>query len=285
MIGSEPGPSSGTQQSSTTSAGNEPKVHRSDAGLPRKAPQQTPQPPKQPQRKKARSNLRTNTPPSPAMFSNDSMSADEDDNIVLPTNEWKFPEPSGRLIKAIKRKLFGNPNKDITIVVWVMKHNTDEPSGAFDESFVPRENAMSLVSHWEVLLKRTTIYLCTWAEGIVSPRVLRKYIEKDNRRWIKLYRYISLKSQSNHLTVFPSPKTFALATCVECAADEKIRRKVIDETNLPAAANKDAFQFTAIKAESTIIVSDLPLNWKSTLKNINDIPSTASGWGWTDLQH
>ena len=123
----------------------------------------------------------------------------------------------------------------------------DEPSGAFDESFVPRENAMSLVSHWEVLLRRTTIYLCTWAEGIVSPRVLRKYIEKDNRSWIKLYRYIWLKSQSNHLTVFPSPKTFALATCVECAADEKIRRRVIDETNLPAAANKDAFQFTELR--------------------------------------
>ena len=191
---------------------------------------------------------------------------------MLSTNEWKFPDPSGRSIKAIKKQLFGNPNKEITIVVWVMKHNTDD--------------AMSFVSEWEVLLRRTTIYLCTWAEGIVSPKVLRKYIGKGNRSWIKLYRYIWLKSQSNHLCVPPSPKTFALlATCVDCAADESIRRRVIEGANLPAASQKDAFRFTGIKGESTIIVSDLPLSWKSNLKNLNDIPSTAGAWGWNNLQH
>ena len=100
-----------------------------------------------------------------------------------------------------------------------------------------------------------------------------------------MYRYIWLKSQSNHLCVLPSPKTFALATCVDCAADEDIRRRVIEETNLPAASSKDAFSFTGIRTERTIIVSDLPLSWKSNQKNLNDIPSTAGAWGWNSLQH
>ena len=85
--------------------------------------------------------------------------------------------------------------------------------------------------------------------------------------------------------MLPSPKTFALATCVDCAADEDIRRRVIEETNLPAASSKDAFSFTGIRTESTIIVSDLPLSWKSNQKNLNDIPSTAGAWGWNSLQH
>ena len=134
-------------------------------------------------------------------------------------------------------------------------------------------------------MRRTTIYLCTWFEGIVSPKVLRKYIGKDNRSWIKLYRYIWLKSQSNHLSVFPSPKTFALATCLDCAADESIRKRVVEGTALPTASQKNALQFTGIKGESTIIVSDLPLNWKSNQKNLNDIPRTAEAWGWNHLQH
>ena len=284
VIGSEPGPGSTAQQGAPTGAGEPPKVHKSDAGFPRKAPQ-PPQPPKQSSRKRAHSNLRTTTPPTPAMFSHDSMSADEDENIILSTNEWRFPDPSGRLIKAIKKKLFGNPNKEITIVTWVMKHNPDEASGAYDESFVPRENALSLVSEWEVLLRRTTVYLCAWSDEIVFPKVLRKYIGKDNRSWIKLYRYIWLKSQPNHLSVFPSPKTFALATCLDCAADESTRKRVIEGAALPAASQKNALQFTGIKGESTIIVSDLPLSWKSNQKILNDIPSTAGAWGWTHLQH
>ena len=163
------------------------------------------------------------------MFSYDSMSADEDENITLQTNEWKFPEPIGRNNKAIKKKLFGNPIKEIVIVVCVGKHANEQVCGAFDESFVPVDNAMALVSEWEVLLRRTTIYLCAWAEGIVSPKFLRKYIGKDKRSW-KLYRYIWLKSQSNHLCVLPSPKTSALATCDDCAADEDIRKRVVEET-------------------------------------------------------
>ena len=283
-IGSDSGPGSKEQKGASTTAGESSKVHKSDAGFPKRAPPQQP-PPKQSSQKKAHSNLRTATPPSPAMFSHDSMSADEDENVMLHTNEWRFPEPSGRLIKAMKKKLYGNPNKDIVIVTWVMKHNPDEAAGAYDESFVPMGIAMSLVGEWEVLLRRTTIYLCAWCEGIVPPKVLRKYIGRDNRNWIKLYRYIWLKSQSNHLTVFPSPKTFALATCLDCAADSDVRKKVIEETTLPTASIKDAMQFTGIKSESTIIVSDLPLNWKSNQKILNDIPRTAEAWGWNQLTH
>ena len=284
VIGSDSGPGSSEQRGTSTAKGEPPKVHKSDAGFPRRAPPPQ-QPPKQSSQKRAHSNLRTTTPPSPAMFSHDSMSADEDENIMLSTNEWKFPDPSGRLAKAIRKKLYGNPNKEIIIATWVMKHNPDEASGAYDESFVPQDNALSLVSGWEVLLRRVTVYLCTWCEGIVSPKVLRKYIGRDNRNWIKLYRYIWLKSQSNHLTVFPTPKTFALATCLDCAAEESTRKRVIEGTILPAAARKEPLQFTGIKDECTIIVSDLPLNWKSQSKNLNDIPRTAEAWGWNQLTH
>ena len=191
MIGSEPGPRSSSQARSATEAGSSPNISRAETGSQKRAPHQKQQQKQTPQ-KKAHSNLRTTSPPSPGMFSYDSMSADEDENITLQTNEWKFPEPVGRNNKAIKKKLFGNPNKEIVIVVCVGigKYDSEQVCGAFDESFVPVDNAMALVSEWEVLLRRTTIYLCAWAEGIVSPKILRKYIGKENRSWIKLYRYI-----------------------------------------------------------------------------------------------
>jgi len=99
----------------------------------------------------------------------------------------------------------------------------DEPCGLYDEGLIPQDIARDLVTEWEILLRRTTIYLCAWADGIVSPKVLRKYILKANPEWVKLYRYIWLKSQANHLGVFLSPKTFALATCTEHEANGQLR--------------------------------------------------------------
>ena len=91
VIGSDSGPGSSEQQGASAAAGEPSKVHKSDAGFPRRAPQP---PPRQSSQKRAHSNLRTSTPPSPAMFSHDSMSADEDENILLNTNEWRLPDPS-----------------------------------------------------------------------------------------------------------------------------------------------------------------------------------------------
>lgn len=158
------------------------------------------------------------------------------------------------------------------------------PCGAFDEALVPVATAVDLVSDWEVLLRRTTIYLCAWADGIVSPRVLRKYIEKPNADWVKLYRYVLLKSQSNYLGVFPSPKTFALTTCLDQKADEVKRREVIDQTSLPPGKTKDSVEFLGMRTERTIVVSDLPLMWKSNNSNPNDICSVIGQWGWNNMQ-
>ena len=186
--------------------------------------------------------------------------------------------PMGREVTAMKRKRFGSNKKDAVIVLCIQK-GSEQPCGAYDESFVPQDNAINLVSEWEILLRRTTIYLCAWAEGIVSPKVLRKYIGKGNREWIRLYRYMWLKSQTNHLGVFLSPKSFALTTCVDCTADRDIRTQAYDQT-LPPARTKDSFQFTGIKGESAVIMSDLPLMWRaSTSKNITGLSSCTFDWG------
>lgn len=181
-------------------------------------------------------------PPPPAMFSEDSLSADEDDRLTLSNNEWTYPliHRVGRKMKSLRRKNLGNSNNDVMILICTNEATTEDQCGAYDEALAPTEAAFDLmVNDWEVLLRRTTIYLCTWAEGIVEPRVLRKYIDKSNAEWIKLYRYVWFKSQSNYLGVFPSPKTFALATCLDQPADENKRRQVIDQTVLPPWENKE----------------------------------------------
>ena len=249
MIGSEPGPSQSTKPEATNVGGGSAGFPKATSSPPQKAPQKKPQ---------KHSNLRTDTPPSPAMFSHDSNSADEDENILLQTGEWRYPKPQGRQLRTFRKKLFGNPNKEIVIVLCVHSQSEENACGAYDESFVPLPQANALVSNWEVYLRRLAIFLCAWSDQIVPPKILRKYIEKNNRDWVKLYRYTWLKSQSNHLCVFPSPKVFALATCLDCHAEKKERDQVINETTLPKGADPNAFELTGIKAESTIIVSDLP---------------------------
>ena len=56
------------------------------------------------------------------------MSADEDENMMTQTNEWKFPTPTGRVIRALKRKRFGDPSKDIVIVLCTQK-GSEQPCG------------------------------------------------------------------------------------------------------------------------------------------------------------
>ena len=238
-------------------------------------------------KKSVRSNLSQKNPPTPVMFSEDSLSADEDEQLVTSTNEWTYPnvELAGRKMKAFKRKHFEKGDREVVIILCIGQGTAEDPCGAYDESLIPTSNASSLVNEWEILLRRTTVYLAAWAEGIISPKVLRKYISKGNPEWVRLYRYIWLKSQANHLVVFPSPKTFALATCTGHTADEGIRRDVINNTKLPPAKTSSSYEFLMVKGEMTIVISDLPLNWVSaTSKNVNDIQSAAQNWGWNSIQ-
>ena len=244
---------------------------RPDSGKPKKAP---------------RSNLVLESPPPPVMFTDDSMSADEDEDLVTRTNEWTYPKvgANDKKLRPFKRKHIEKNGKEAVIILCLEQGSRDNPCGAFDESLIPTDSAMSLISGWEILLRRTTIYLIAWAEGIVSPKILRKYINKGNPDWVRLYRFVLLRSQTNYVNVFPTPKTFAVATCTDHDADAGIRREILEEVKMPPAVTSNSFNFLSIKSEPTIIISDLPLNWKSNHNNINDIQLVAKNWGWNNIQ-
>ena len=114
--------------------------------------------------------------------------------------------------------------------------------------------------------------------------MLRKYICKPDPDCAKLYRYVWLKSQANHLGAFLSPKTFALATCTEHAATEYHRNKVKVDTMLPPSKSRDSVNLQIMTGERTIIISDLPRNWKSNNGALNDISSVTTSWGWNSIQ-
>ena len=285
--GFDRGPRRGRGEHSSSSsrphhARPEPKARPS--GPPPKA---RPPPPSDPPRSKKplHSNLKLPNPPPPVMFSESSLSADEDEGVATETNEWSYPDLrlAGRKVKTYSRPMFKDESRKIVITLYV--NTFDEPCGMYDEGIIPRQVATSLVTEWEILLRRTTIYLCAWANGIVDPKVLRKYILKGNPEWVKLYRYIWLKSQANYLGVFPTPKTFALATCTSHEADETCRNKLRAETQLPPAKAKEPVTMLMVRTERTIIISDLPLYWKATSSGIrNDIASITQSWGWNSVQ-
>ena len=160
---------------------------------------------------------------------------------------------AGRKVKAYNRAMFHEEGRKVLIALHV--NQLDEPCGMYDEGLVPRDIARNLVTEWEILLRRTTIYLCAWADGIVSPKVLRKYILKANPDWVKLYRYIWLKCQANHLGVFLSPKTFALATFTGYEAIEQHRAKIQGETSLPPAKAKDSFRMQIVTMWVDVLIN------------------------------
>ena len=213
------------------------------------------------------------------------MSADEDEQLARSNNEWTYPniEVAGRKLRNVIRKHFGSSERDVVILTYV--NQQEEPCGAYDESLIPLDNARDLISDWEVLLRRTTIYLSAWTDGIINPRILRKYIDKPNSDWIKLYRFVWFKSQSNYLNVFPTPKTFALATCLDVEVNEEDRKTLMDRTVLPPGKAKDPVEIQIMRSESVVVISDLPFSWKSKGKNINDITNVFSQWGWNNVQH
>ena len=252
-----------------------------------KAPPPEPKPQAKPMPKAPpkRSNMRASNPLPPVMFSEDSLSADEDEQVTRSNAEWTYPniELAGRKLRSYIRKHLGRSDRDVMILTYI--NQMDDPCGAYDESLIPLTAAYHMVSEWEVLLRRTTIYLAAWADGIISPRVLRKYIDKPNSAWVKLYRFILLRSQSNHLCVFPTPKTFALATCLDKTAKEEDRRTLIDQTVLPPGKAKDPVEIQALRSERVVVISDLPLSWKSNQNNLNDIANIITQWGWNNVQH
>ena len=218
--------SAGASSSGPRHAQPPPKAGPPPPPQPKTRPKPQPKEPPRP-KKPAHSNLSlTNTPP-PVMFSESSLSADEDEGLIVETNEWIYPNVKlvGRKMKTYTRPMFKEENTKVIIVLHT--DQSDEPCGMYDEGLVPQNDARELVTEWEVLLRRTTIYLCAWSDGI--PKILRKYILKGNAEWVKLYRYIWLKSQANYLGVFPTPKTFALATCTDFEADESCRNRMKTE--------------------------------------------------------
>ena len=226
-------------------------------------------------------------PPPPAIFSEDSLSANEDDKLVTTTSEWEYPKLRNfnRKLKIITKAKLGRGKGECVIPFFADLNSF--PAGAFDESCVPRAEANNIVDHWEMLLRRTTVYLCVWAGGIVSPKVLRNYMEKNNEEWVKLklYRYVYFEGQANHLGVFLTPRTFALATCTEKRAIEKIRKDLKENIQLPPAKALDPQEMLLIRNEGTIVITDLPFRWLSNSRNLNDISTAAETWGWTNIQH
>ena len=121
-------------------------------------------------KKPTRSNLSLKNPPTPVMFSEDSLSADEDEQLVTSTNEWTYPnvDLAGRKMKAFKRMHLGKGDKEVVIILCINQGTSEDPCGAYDESLIPTTDASSLVTEWEILLRRTTVYLAAWAEGIIG---------------------------------------------------------------------------------------------------------------------
>ena len=197
------------------------------------------------------------------------MSADEDEQLARNNSEWTYPniEMAGRKLRNIIRKHFGSSERDVVILTYV--NQQEEPCGAYDESLIPLANARDLINDWEVLLRRTTIYLSAWADGIINPRILRKYIDKPNSDWIKLYWFVWFKSQSNYLNVvFPTPKTFALATCLDVEANEEDRKTLMDRTVLPPGNAKDPVEIQVMRSESVVVISDLPFRGNLRVKTL-----------------
>ena len=269
---------------SGSSSGLQPPWHPRQGPKPSapKAPTPEPKPQPMPKAPPRRSNMRANNPPPPVMFSEDSMSADEDEQLIRSNSEWTYPnvELAGRKLRSTIRKHFGSSERDVVILSYVNQ------CGSYDESLIPMATAFDLINDWEVLLRRTTIYLiAAWADGIISPRVLRKYIDKPNSDWIKLYRFVWFKSQRNYLNVFPTPKTFALATCLDKPARDDERRTLLDRTVLPPGKAKEPVEIQVMRSERVVVISDLPFSWKSKVGNINDSASVFTQWGWNNVQH
>ena len=290
--GFDPGPRRrrGREGHSSSSSGPQqerPEPKARPTGPPPKARPSAPPPSSEPPRSKkpVHSNLKLPSPPPPVMFSEGSLSADEDEGVATETNEWSYPNVrlAGRKVKTYSRPMFKDESRKIIITLHV--NTFDEPCGMYDEGIVPKQEASSLVTEWEILLRRTTIYLCAWANGIVDPKVLRRYILKGNPEWVRLYRFIWLKSQANYLGVFPTPKTFALATCTSHTADENCRNRLRAETLLPPAKAKEPVEMLMVRRERTIIISDIPLYWKATSSGArNDIASVIQVSGWNSVQ-
>ena len=86
--------------------------------------------------------------------------------------------------------------------------------------------------------------------------------------------------------MFPTPKTFALATCTSHEADENCRNKLRAETQLPPAkSERTSHDANGQDREDDNHIGLTPVYWKATNSGIrNDIASITQGWGWNSVQ-
>ena len=65
------------------------------------------------------------------MFSEDSLSADEDEGLATYTNEWTYPdvEKAFRKLKTFGRGMFREEGRKVFIALHV--HHQDEPCGGY----------------------------------------------------------------------------------------------------------------------------------------------------------
>ena len=70
-------------------------------------------------KKPVHSNLKLPNPPPPVMFSESSLSADEDEGVATETNEWSYPDLrlAGRKVKTYSRPMFKDESRKIVITL------------------------------------------------------------------------------------------------------------------------------------------------------------------------
>lgn len=97
-------------------------------------PEPKPQPKARP-KAPAKSNLNAVNPPPPVMFSEDSLSADEDESLTLSTNEWTYPNINlaGRKMKSFRKRHLGSSDREVVILLCTNQAATEDPCGAYDK--------------------------------------------------------------------------------------------------------------------------------------------------------
>lgn len=74
------------------------------------------------------------------MFSEGSLSADEDERLLMSASDWTYPNieiAGSRKMKTFERKHFEKGDKDVVIILCINQGSSEEPCGAYDESLIP----------------------------------------------------------------------------------------------------------------------------------------------------
>lgn len=75
------------------------------------------------------------------------MSADEDEQLVLSTNEWTYPNIRlARRVKSRRMKHLGSNERDVVSLMCFDQTAYEYPCGAYDEALIPTTAACNLIS-------------------------------------------------------------------------------------------------------------------------------------------